>query len=73
MDDLIQQGGVVGIFILLAGRAILDRWRGNGATVEKMRYDALRGLMKSVNDNLTAQTALLRDVSKDVAIVKEKV
>ena len=74
MDDIIQQAGVIGIFALLVIREILSRVRpGNGATVEKMRHESLRDLIIHVNDNLTAQTALLRDVAKDVAAVKGKV
>lgn len=72
MDDLIQQVGVIGIFALLVIREILSRTKNNGRTVEKMRHQALCELIRGVNDNLTAQTALLRDVSGDVKVLKGK-
>ena len=70
MDDLIQQVGVIGIFALLVIREILSRTKNNGRTVEKMRHNALCELIRGVNDNLTAQSVLLREVAKDVTELK---
>lgn len=74
MDELIQEAGIIGIFALLVIREILARTKSsNGRTVEKMRHDALCELLNRVSVNITTQCELLREVKRDVEIVKGKV
>ena len=88
MDQALQSGGIVGILVLLIIQqvfAFVQRRNDKGGNsrrysqdcalskVCEMRHESLRDLIVHVNDNLTAQTALLRDVAKDVAVVKGKV
>jgi hypothetical protein len=87
MDALITQGGVVGILVLLIIDRVLtfvQRRNGKGnsrayagdcalSKVCEMRHTSLRDLITHVNDNLTAQPALLRDVAGDVKCLKGKV
>lgn len=87
MDQLLTQLGVGGIFALLVIDKVLtfvQRRNGkanagpyaNGCALSKvceMRHESIRDLITHVNDNLTAQTALLRDVAGDVKCLKGKV
>lgn len=88
MDQLLLEVGVGGILTLLVLREVLPfvqrrNGKGNGnhrrynqdcalSKVCEMRHESLRELITHVNDNLTAQTALLRDVARDVDSLKGK-
>lgn len=78
MDNLLVELGVGGIFALLIIREVLPairRRNGNNKDcafneVCRMRHDTLKGLIKSVNENISAQTVLLREICKEVLEIK---
>jgi hypothetical protein len=82
MEQFLTPAGIVGILLLLLLREVraLLQWlnvrngKGNGncalSKVCEMRHESLRELIKHVNDNLTAQSVLLREVAADVKVLK---
>jgi hypothetical protein len=89
MDQALQSGGIVGILVLLVLQqvfAFVQRRNGKSgencalSKVCEMRHNAVLGCIErmgetlgKINDHLTAQTAVLQDMRKDVEIVKGKV
>lgn len=81
MDDRILEIGVGAVVALMIIKEVLPHLRRNGRHVEgktceysqvcKLRHDALKMLINSVNDNISAQTCLLRDICKEIRDVKE--
>lgn len=81
MDDLTTQGaGVLAVFAFLVIKELISlvvvlvrgkRGCGNGE-VERVRYDALTSLIKTVNENISAQTGILRDMARELMKIKSK-
>ncbi len=75
MHDAYTQIGVGGILAVLIIREVLGFLKGHNPSteIEKMRHNELKNLIKVVNENISAQTALLREMCREILDLKGKI
>lgn len=69
--------GVGGIFALMVLNLVLPYFkRGTPectySQICKLRHDNLEGLIKAVNENISAQTVILRELCIEITKIKER-
>jgi len=75
MEDKLMELGVGGIFALLVLQTVvpfIKRKNGNNCSDQTMQvmHNELKTLIATVNDNISAQTGILRDLCREIRKIK---
>ena len=67
MEDNWAEIGVGGIMAILILQTVLPfMGRKNGNAIHQVMHDELKTLIATVNDNISAQTGILRDLCREI-------
>lgn len=79
MDGSVLEIGVGAVVALMVIKEVIPHLRRNGSPKDcalskvcEMRHDVLKDLLLSVNENISAQTALLRALCQEMREIKNR-